>query len=451
MKINDNFIELEEGEYNKLFGYIDKKIIYPENLQKNILEEFLYQISLNECNVVQNIESMFDKIPSKIIGETVEKIDGLYNDSGKVNYNQIYLQYLIYYLPVNTFKIHRLLGDLVLSGVLKTKIRILDIGTGPGSIPIGIIEFYKILSNNRRNIDFKIEISILDEENNFLVIAKNLLKRVTKELPPNLYVTINNVIHKKIDKKFNLKREYDLICMSNLLNKFELDEEFDIDNYFTSLCKSLDNKGSILIIEPGDNDDCTNFKNIRNSVLKNTNLDMFSPCNNVWGDKGEYKCCCFTSGKVLWEKPVIIKLLNDRGLLKSPDDIPFNYVIFRKDGKTKYEKIRYKNDFTKIKNINKKNNEIISVIGVVRCLMESSNYLMVSICDGTKEMSKDEHVSITLNKKNSELFNQYYELLKHMNLGQKIIAKKLCCNKMWKYPKSYMLNISENSELEFYF
>ncbi|EOD01163.1 hypothetical protein L21TH_0768 [Caldisalinibacter kiritimatiensis] len=126
-------------------------------------------------------------------------------------------------------------------------------------------------------------------------------------------------------------------------------------------------------------------------------------------------------------------------------------MILKKDSNNKYATIKEANVFTKLKDVYIKENQKINVQGIVRCVMEKPNYLFASICDGTKAMSDDEHVHIALRLDNKNLKDRYYSVLKHMNLGQKIIGKNLKCERMWKYPKSYILIIEEDSDLEFYY
>ncbi|EOD01164.1 hypothetical protein [Caldisalinibacter kiritimatiensis] len=232
MKITNGFIKLEGNEFKTLFNYLDEEIQYPEYLQILILKEFLKSLGLKPRNDDNDLDSLFSMIPIEVLEEIVEVINNLYSIQQKVDYKNIYLPYLIYYLPINTYKVHRLLSDLILRNLLKKDITLLDVGTGPGSVVIGVIEFYKILAKEYSSINFSIQLSILDAEKKFLKIAENLIKEISKDLPRNLSVNIKEVMNIKLDNWFTISGNYDLICTSNVLNRFEIEDNFYISNFF---------------------------------------------------------------------------------------------------------------------------------------------------------------------------------------------------------------------------
>ena len=38
-----------------------------------------------------------------------------------------------------------------------------------------------------------------------------------------------------------------------------------------------------------------------------------------------------------------------------------------------------------------------------------------------------------------------------MNIGEKIVAKNVLCEQMWKYKKSYLLHVDENTVIEAFY
>lgn len=448
MNIENGYVKLEKGELAKYYRYLDKGFEYPVYLEKIIVKVILERLGIEYDSYRDELKELFELIPDDEINKWISVIDGLYKDEDKVSYKNIKNEYLAYYLPMNTFKIHRLLRDLLQNGLLKVNPCILDIGCGPGSATIGVIEFYKDIALRMQDVEFNVSITLLDAESEFLEIGKQCIEKIKNTLPSNLKLTMRDRIHCKIDEKFKIKYCYDYLIISNLLNGSEIDKDFSKDKLFEEVVSSTSKTGAILIIEPGENRQCDRLKRIRNDILCNfEKINIYSPCNNVWGEKTEYNCRCFSNGKLSWHRPYIIDRLIDKGLQKKVNRPAFNYLILRKDGKTKYNIENYRTQYTRLKDVKKKNNNYISVKGVVRCVMEIGNYLWVSICDGTENLNNNKHYSISIRLNDRNMVDKYYDLLKSMNIGEKIIAKNVKCEKMWKYPESYLLNVDDTTEL----
>lgn len=452
MRESKRYIVLEEGDISKYFGYLDDKVKYPQEIQRKILKVILDRLCIESDECGDELRELFKLIPREEIEYWIEIIDNLYSEEGKVEYENIKNAYLAYYLPINTFKIHRLLRDLLMRNLIKVEVDILDIACGPGSATIGFIEFYKILALSLENVNFKVSITLLDSEEEFLTIADNLINKIICDLPSNLEVTLEEVICCKIDKNFELKSWYDYIIVSNLLNGAELDNDFKEERFFKEIISSTYDAGAMLLIEPGEQRQCERLKSIRNKVLTSfDHINIYSPCNDIWGCKEGYDCSCFTNGKVNWEKPYIMKKLSDYGLRKRVDEVAFNYLILRKDGKKKYAKECQNSNYTKIIDVPQNKGKLINVKGIVRCVMKQPNYLWVSICDGTSIMTEDKHVYLSINLSDSQIVNKWSNCLKSMNLGEKIEVNNVKCIEMWKYKGSYLLEINNDSKITVFF
>jgi len=452
MKVKKGYVIKEENDISKNFSYLEEEIQYPESIEKIILEVILERLGIENDTDGNQLKELFKLIPNKEIQSWIKTIDNLYCKEEKVNYKNIENPYLAYYLPINTYKIHRLLRDLAINSLMKVEATILDIACGPGSAMIGFIEFYKILARNLENVNFNLSITLLDSQREFIKIAETLLKRIKRDLPPNLNIVLLKSICCKIDKDFELESSYDYVIISNLLNGAELDEEFNKNKFFSEVITNTDDSGAVLIIEPGDEKQCERLKSIRNMVLENfVNVNIYSPCNDIWGEKHEYHCKCFTNGKVKWQKPYIIKSLIDCGLIKKVDEVAFNYLILRKDGKKKYKNENEDAKYTKIIDISNSTGQLVNVIGIVRCVIRAANYLWISICDGSDIMSDDKHVHLSINLNNRDIVKKWGDYFESMNIGEKIVAKNLVCIQMGKYKKSYLLEVSNDTEISGFF
>lgn len=158
--VENEYIKLEKDELSEYFGYLDKKYQCSLEIQRIILKIILERISKQYDESDESIENLFNLIPNEILTEWINVINNLYNNDKeivkKIDYKGIENIYFLYYFPINIYKIHRLLRDLLQNGLLRANPNILDIGCGPGSATIGLLEFYKIIANVIKNINFKI-------------------------------------------------------------------------------------------------------------------------------------------------------------------------------------------------------------------------------------------------------------------------------------------------------
>ncbi len=95
--------------------------------------------------------------------------------------------------------------------------RILDVGTGPGSVPIGIIEFYKSLAKSYDDIELSLSFVLVEKEEEFLNIATRMIRSTTKDLPENLLINIETTYNDIVTKDYRNSQlgKFDLITMSN--------------------------------------------------------------------------------------------------------------------------------------------------------------------------------------------------------------------------------------------
>lgn len=447
MDVKNGKLILEDDDRRKYFGYLDKRVKYPDKIEKMILEVILERHGIKYTKKGKTLEELFDLIPERIVETYVDIINKLYLEEEKVDYSEIEEAYLIYYLPINTFKIHRLLSDLAINNLLKTEVDIIDIGCGPGSASVGILLFYNIIAKNLPDINFNISITLLDAQHQFLAIAQQIIYKVVGKLPENLTVTIEEPINCDIGKDFRLDYFYDYIVISNVLNGNETDENFRGKAFFTELKDSLVDDGAILIIEPGDMKQCKRLKLLRNNILnKIEGINLYGPCYDIWGTEKSYDCACFSHAHVKWERPYLIQKLINLGLQKKVQKIPFNYLILRSDNQTKYSPKKYPNTI-QLKDISKSIDKSVNVVGIVRCVMEQGNYLWVSICDGSIKLDENKHIYLSISIYDSEMMKKYGGLLSNMNVGERIEASNVRCERMWKYPGSYLLHIDKSSEV----
>lgn len=424
MIVRKNIIVLENEELIDNFLFVDDKRQVPLYIEKLILDILLKNV-FGKVLVSNDIDDYLKEVPSDYLMNVANLIDReMYVTNQKTDYTDKYYLYLLYYLPCNIYKIWKPFMDLLLRNKMKVKLKVLDIGTGPGSVPIGIIEFFRILSHLFSEFQYSIEFQLVDSQEEFLNIATSILTEIQKDLPGNLKITFKtSKINIGTDDTIFDLGVFDIITMSNFLNSNEIGNLYDPLKFLSKIKDNLSKDGSIIIIEPGEQDSCKQLKNLRNEVINNKILNIFSPCIPLWEDKETYLCNCFTTARFTWNKPYIIKYLHEFGLRKNKykEHVAFNYVVFRKDNRKKYKVNRNKLNYTFLRELWETDKERVNIRGIVRFVSLNNNKYTFSICDGT--ISDYNKYNIWINLSN-DILEKNKSLITRMNMGEKIVRTK---------------------------
>lgn len=237
--------------------------------------------------------------------------------------------YLSYYLPSNLLKIQLPLKELSLhqKNILsKEYLRILDIGSGPGSASLGVLDFFSRLEKKP-----VLEFTAVDH------VAENLKDAAAYFASHQERCSINASLHtlKTSVEKLEplLKGHQDLIILSNVLNElFRNDEDrivrrVDILNKI--MMRFLAHDGSCIIIEPALHDTSREMLLVRDGLLAQ-GFHVYSPClmNENCPALINPKDWCHED--VPWEPPALIKEIDKLAGLRK-DSLKFSYVVLRKD------------------------------------------------------------------------------------------------------------------------
>lgn len=301
----------------------------------------------------------------------------------KISYEKGYsvIAYLAYQFPVYFIQFQHLLYELVQAGILKNHMKILDMGTGAGTVPLAIINFYKKLDAYQADIH-TVE---LYEEN---IEAYNSL---VPAYAPN-YVKINKPIKTNIKNisTTDIPHDIDLIVFSNVLNEIKsltLEDKADI---VKKIAFSLADDGSIIIIEPADKLNSISMRKL-SILLRNRGLEIYAPCSFIRGICCTLQECWSFEQKPDINPPLLMHMLAD---CKEPykyinTDIKYSYGILRKDKLTKQcYRVPKKSKFALISHINKHKGKRINVIGALMSHdLGDSKYSLFRICDGTSKKS----------------------------------------------------------------
>lgn len=239
--------------------------------------------------------------------------------------------YLLYFVPSNLAKIHVPLKELSLhpNGILsKERLRILDIGSGPGTAVLGVMEFFS--KHKKRPL---LQFTAIDQVGENLKDAENLFRSWQNKTGIDASLrTIKSEVERTMDRVAGDR--YDIIILSNVLNELSHGDEDRIAKRTTFLKNILTRfllyDGSCIVIDPALRETSRELLMIRDG-LREEGFHIYSPC------LGGGACSALTNPKdwchedVPWDPPEIVQEIDDHiGLRK--DSLKFSYLVLRKDG-----------------------------------------------------------------------------------------------------------------------
>jgi len=237
--------------------------------------------------------------------------------------------YHTYFLPPNRAKVGLALTELSLhtQGVLrKDRLRILDLGSGPGTAMLGALDFF-----SRQDHRPFLEFTAQDQ------VAENLKEaaRLFSDLQHGYgAVATLTTIHSTIDKvDARLDGQYDIIMLSNLLNELYAQDSAKLPRRTELMARLLRTfltpDGSCILVEPALQGTSRDLLLVRD-VLREQGFTVYAPCLR------QEPCPALLDPKdwchedIPWEAPPLIRALDKlTGLRK--DALKFSYLVLRRD------------------------------------------------------------------------------------------------------------------------
>lgn len=277
-----------------------------------------------------------------------------------INYfnNPVYRSgYLLYFLPVNFMKVFQILNEIPADDVLGGKVRVLDVGSGPGTAMLGVMEFYRQKLKAKKIKEAMPDFTLLDQSFSVLKDAENLhrlyrdeISKTTKKFESTCSV-----------KHFDLRRgdvgrflrgmRYHIIIVGNVLN--EIDSHEKQVEFIESLIKyQLEPNGKLIIIEPALRDSSRNLQLLRDEIVVHQKIAVVdSPCLHSLNcplNKGSGRDWCHFYFD--WQKPKFIEKV-DRLIGNKKDWLQCSYMLLSKREQNFQKKYKsYENTWRVISN-----------------------------------------------------------------------------------------------------
>jgi hypothetical protein len=293
------------------------------------------------------------------------------------------ISYLLYHFPVYFCQYQYLLLELFKGGVLMNKMRIIDVGSGPGTVTLSTLDFLRklqdIYSRNKMDIKLNIRIGSIEHEHENIKCYKELTSGFLSNAGSN--ITIDEPVQSPVETA-PVPDDCDLIIFSNVLAELRSlsHERADVVERIASSSKNP----TLIIIEPADLDNSKALRVSQQSLIKK-GYNVYSPCSFIWGRLcSGFNCWSFQEPGNIRVPGFMEKIADTVDSYRYLNtDMKFSSVILRRDGLTKHT-YRAKGKFMALINLKKHIKKHINVaVSVMSGNLGDENTFVFKICDGT--------------------------------------------------------------------
>lgn len=324
------------------------------------------------------------KIAAQIRENIVKQKEEYWTGKGESMYSKIrIISYLLYHFPVYFCQYQYLLLELWKAGLLSNKMRIIDAGSGPGTITLATLDFLKkiqdIYSMNKMDVKLHVRLGSIEHELENIKSYRELISN----FPPvfNANITIDETLHSRIETAA-IPQDADLIIFSYVIAelRFSPVERARIIERIAS----DSNNPTLIIIEPADLDNSKALRIIQHALI-NKGFSIYGPCSFIWGKTcNGTNCWSFQEYGVI-KPPEFMKRIADteESYRYLNTDMKFSAAILRKDGLTKHHYIA-KGKFMALSNLKRHIKKVINVVGsIMSGNLGDDKTFVFKICDGT--------------------------------------------------------------------
>ncbi|HET9844535.1 MAG TPA: small ribosomal subunit Rsm22 family protein [Nitrospira sp.] len=262
--------------------------------------------------------------------------------SGYLNNPALAAAYLTYFFPVNLSKIQVLLDELPHdwhnAGGENRPLRVLDLGSGPGTGALAVLDWLNGHAPDRLK---HLTVVAVDVSADALSQAQRLWGAYTRE------ANIRNarLVHHQGDlgdptsgwrDDVAQRGPYDLIIVANCLNELFGRTRHCVkerSGLIAHLLTRLKPHGTLMLIEPALRDTSRALHEVRDLILLEKRCTVYSPCLHEGNCPALANPHDWCHEERAWEPPASIQRIDrEVGFIK--DALKFSYVLLRTDGRT---------------------------------------------------------------------------------------------------------------------
>ncbi len=305
---------------------------------------------------------------------------GYWKKTPSAKYGRIYdiYAYLGYQFPGYLIQAYRLFEKLDEDNRLPKSIKLLDLGSGPGVVPLAALML------KQKRPEMPIEISAIERSKEHILAYNFLVNEFAKDFSD---VKVNPPIEADLtsDEKIDIE-EISLLTAQNVLAELQslsIKEKADLIMRFA---KKLTDDGIIVITEPAELRHATKLRELQSELI-GRGLYLLGPCRYPWGSRcHNTECWTFWQTQSIRPSGLMEALSNCYdGYRYLNTDIKCSYIVLSvKPEEEKAYKIPKKTRLSRHSQLNRHIESYISVVGVKLStdIGDSKNHIY-KICDGT--------------------------------------------------------------------
>jgi len=369
----------------------------PLTLQKEPLKNMEAYLSHGEFD--EELQSLIEQFIGQVTGKAwddpvvLERIrsaimqqKGQYWKEGrarKIGYRKGYavLAYLSYHAPVYIVQSLHLLLMLARDGLLPSRARILDAGTGPGALPLAATMFARMFPA------FSAEIFAVERADSFMEAYRFIVPRYASGISS---LTIHPPLQADIRDAASLPlpSSLDLIVLQNVLNEIP-GRSAEKAAVITAFSRLLAPDGSLLIVEPADRENSTRLRISVASALSE-GLHIHSPCT-VLRQRRCYpeRCWSFIGQPPLRPTRLMLRLSGERETYRFQNiDIKYSYAVMVRDDRKRHPFILPKDaPYLPFSSLSRHTGKRVNVVGTVMSgnIGDGETHVFL-LCDGTQSI-----------------------------------------------------------------
>lgn len=363
----------DEQEWTAIRSFLAGDAV-PTALQ-NLIEQFI----IRKIDKDWNEPVILDRIRRAIVAQK----DRYWNEKAKkpITYRGGYsvIAYLAYQFPVYYLQFANVFSELAAAGLLKKEMVIVDAGSGPGVVPLAVIDLMKRLHGCHATIH------AIEQSEEHREAYRYLVERYAKEVPA---VTVTPPLNQDITKvkPEDLPESIDLLVFSNVLNELHESSIADRADLLRAWSSRLAPDGIILLIEPAERVASSDLRKTT-QTLAAAGLTIYSPCPDLWRSRCSCQdCWTFEERRSIRPTRLMEVLADDpEGYRYLNTDIKFSSAIIRKDKKTRtcFEPLSEKK-YARFSHLASHENHRVSCAAVKMSadLGDAKNHVFL-LCDGT--------------------------------------------------------------------
>ena len=242
--------------------------------------------------------------------------------------------YLLYFFPVNYAKVAGLLLEMPALPV--RPLRILDVGSGPGTAALAVLDHLARLGQAGHHGS---EVIAVDRNRQALQEAEalwTLLAGGCAEKPVYAFRARHADAERADAQALWKQGPFDLVILANSLNELHCsaaDPVADRVTFLESLLKALAPDGTLMVIEPALRGTTRALHHVRDRLVAGRLATVYSPCLHEQPCPALVREDDWCHEERPWVPPAMVREI-DRAVGFIKDALKFSYLLLRKDGLT---------------------------------------------------------------------------------------------------------------------